>query len=138
MDELLNRSLVSIADAIRTKQVKSREVVTAFLDRIERVNSELNAVVFSTSDLALKHAEKADIELQNGNLLGALHGVPMTIKDSLDTKDAITTWGTLGRKEFRPGRDATCVDRLRSQGAQRPCVALAFGPGLVVEAALFV
>ena len=117
MDELLNRSLVSIADAIRTKQVKSKEVVTAFLDRIERVNSELNAVVFPLSELALKHAEKADIELQNGNLLGALHGVPMTIKDSLDTKDAITTWGTLGRKEFRPGRDATCVDRLRAQGA---------------------
>lgn len=117
MDELLNRSLVTIADAIRTKQVKSREVVSAFLDRIESVNSELNAVVYSTAELALKHAEKSDADLQNGNLHGALHGVPMTIKDSLDTKDAVTTWGTLGRKEFRPGRDATCVDRLRAQGA---------------------
>lgn len=117
MDELLNRSLVFIADAIRTRQVKSKAVVTAFLDRIESVNGKLNAVVLSTAELALKHAEKADIELQNGNLQGALHGVPMTIKDSLDTKDAITTWGTLGRAEFRPGRDATCVERLRNQGA---------------------
>lgn len=117
MDELLNSSLVTIAGSIANGRVTSKEIVTAFLDRIERVNSELNAVVYSTAEPALKHADKADADLKNGHSHGALHGVPVTIKDSLDTIDAITTWGTLGRKEFTPGRDATCVERLRNQGA---------------------
>ncbi|MBQ73979.1 MAG: amidase [Gammaproteobacteria bacterium] len=117
MDELLNSSLVTIAESIRAGQVKSKDVVTAFLDRIERVNGKLNAVVTPTAELALKHAAKADADLGKGEFHGALHGVPITIKDSLDTIDAITTWGTLGREDFRPGRDATCVERLRGQGA---------------------
>ena len=117
MDELLNSSLVTIADTIACGKVKSKEVVIAFLDRIERVNKELNAVVLSTAEQALKHADKADADLKNGNSNGTMHGVPITIKDSLDTIDAITTWGTLGRKEFKPGRNATCVERLRNQGA---------------------
>lgn len=117
MDELLNSSLVTIVNAIASGEVKSKEVVTAFLDRIERVNRELNAVVLSTGEQALQLADKADADLKNGISHGAMHGVPITIKDSLDTVDAITTWGTLGRKDFRPGRDATCVERLRAQGA---------------------
>jgi len=117
MDELLNSSLVTIANAIRSKQVKSKQVVTGFLDRIEKVNGELNALVFPMAEQALKLADRADSELQNGKLLGVLHGVPITIKDSLDTRDAITTWGTLGRQDFRPGHDATCVHRLRNEGA---------------------
>jgi amidase len=117
MDELLNSSLVTIAAAIRSKQVTSKQVVEGFLDRIEKVNTELNAVVYSMAENAMKLAAKADNELQNGLLHGVLHGVPITIKDSLDTMDAITTWGTLGRQEFRPGHDATCVSRLREQGA---------------------
>ena len=117
MDELLDSTLDAMALAVRTKQVKSVDLVRAFLDRIEAVNPQLNAVVCSTADLALKYAAKYDAELAEGQLRGPLHGVPMTIKDSLDTSDAITTWGTLGRKEFRPGADASCVARLKAAGA---------------------
>lgn len=117
MDELLDSPLDAIALAVRTKQVKSADLVRAFLDRIERVNPQLNAVVHSTAELALKYAARYDAELADGQLRGPLHGVPMTIKDSLDTADAITTWGTLGRKDFRPGADATCVARLKGAGA---------------------
>ena len=117
MDELLNAPLSVMAAAIRDRQVKSAEVVRAFLDRIERVNPALNAVVCSTAELAMKYAAKFDSELANGNLRGPLHGVPMTIKDSLDTAEAVTTWGTSGRKDYRPGSDATCVSRLRKAGA---------------------
>lgn len=117
MDELLDQPLTAIAAGIRSRSVKSVDVVQAYLDRIEKVNPALNAVVLSTAELALKYAAKYDSELANGNLRGPLHGVPMTIKDSLDTADAITTWGTLGRKEYRPGRDATCVRRLKQAGA---------------------
>ena len=117
MDELLDGPLSQMTGAIQSGQVTSKQLVTAFLDRIEKVNGELNAVVLLTAEQALKHAEKADNALKNGNLMGRLHGIPMTIKDSLDTYDAVTTWGTTGRKEFRPGKDATCVSRLRGEGA---------------------
>lgn len=117
MEELLNQSATKIAAAIQSGQITAKQVTTAFLDRIEKVNPQLNAVVYSTADQALKHADKSDAALRAGQLLGRLHGVPMTIKDSLDTADAITTWGTTGRADFRPGRDATCVARLRAEGA---------------------
>jgi amidase len=117
MDELLDSPITAISQAIAAQQVKSVDVVRAFLDRIEKVNPALNAVVFSTAEHAMKHAEKADLDVKNGAQLGKMHGVPITIKDSLDTKDAITTWGTMGRADFRPGADATCVKRLREAGA---------------------
>ena len=87
------------------------------MDRIEKVNPQLNALVYSAADQAMKLADRADTAIQNQEAIGKLHGIPITIKDSLDTKDAITTWGTLGRKDFQPGRDATAVARLRDQGA---------------------
>ncbi|HKI73478.1 MAG TPA: amidase [Pseudomonadales bacterium] len=117
MDELLNARLSTIAAAVRERKVKSTELVKAFLDRIEKVNPALNAVVCSTADLAMKYAAKFDAELESGSLRGPLHGVPMTMKDSLDTAEAVTTWGTQGRKDYRPGGDATCVSRLRHSGA---------------------
>lgn len=117
MDELLNGRISAMAAAIRNREVKSADLVRAFLDRIEKVNPALNAVVYSTAELAMKYAAKFDAELAEGNLRGPLHGIPMTIKDSLDTAEAISTWGTTGRKDFRPGADATCVARLRKAGA---------------------
>ncbi|MFT5794176.1 MAG: amidase, partial [Saprospiraceae bacterium] len=116
MDEILDSSLAQMAHAITHKTVSSKQLVTGFLDRIERVNPRLNALVYSNAENALKLADKSDAELAAGNLHGPLHGIPMTIKDSLDTKDVVTTWGTMGRKDFRPGRDATCVARLRNAG----------------------
>lgn len=116
MDELLDQPVRNLAEAIRDGQITSKEMVRAFLDRIEKANPRINALVYSTADAALKHARNADIELKKGNLMGPLHGVPFTIKDSLDTKDAITTWGTKGRADFRPGADASCVARLRDAG----------------------
>lgn len=117
MDKLLDGRLADMASAIREGQIKSTDLVRAFLDRIEKVNPELNAVVFSMAEHALKMAARADTAIKNQEATGPLHGVPITIKDSLDTFDGITTWGTQGRQSFRPGRDATCVARLREAGA---------------------
>ncbi len=93
------------------------EVVRAFLDRIEAVNGTINAVVLLTGDEALDAAREADARLSRGELTGPLHGVPMTIKDSLDTAGIVTTYGTTGRSTFVPRKDATVVERLRSSGA---------------------
>tara|TARA_E500000331_G_scaffold154565_1_gene150175 strand:+ start:9779 stop:11176 length:1398 start_codon:yes stop_codon:yes gene_type:complete len=117
MEEILNGSVDGMAAAIRQGDVSSVELTNAFIARIEAVNPTLNALVMPTFDLARKYAERADQDLAKGEIQGVLHGVPMTMKDSLDTFDAVTTWGTLGRKDFRPGVDATAVARLRAQGA---------------------
>jgi amidase len=117
MDELIAQPLSAIAAAIKSKQITSVDLVKTFLDRIDTVNPQLNAVVTLNTDNALKYAAKADADLANGEIHGPLHGIPMTIKDSLDTRDVVTTWGTTGRKDYVPGRDATAVGRLRDAGA---------------------
>lgn len=117
MDELLKSSLRRIADAIVKGETTSEAVTTAFIERINEVNAQLNAVVCLDPETALKRANNADAALKAGEIRGPLHGVPITIKDSLDTIDHVTTWGTTGRKDVRPGADATCVARLREAGA---------------------
>ncbi len=117
MSELLYVSAAALAKAIRAKEVSSREVVEACLERIGQVNPKLNAVVQIDAESALFQARRADDELEQGHLRGPLHGVPMTIKDSLDTAGMVTTAGTRGRMGFVPSEDATVVRRLRAAGA---------------------
>ncbi len=117
MDELIYASAAALAQAIRAKEVSSEEVVNAYLQRIEAVNPQLNAVVQLTADAAQKQARVADAALAHGDIQGPLHGVPMTIKDSFDTADVISTGGTKGRASFIPTQDATVVARLRRAGA---------------------
>jgi len=115
--EIHYSSVTALANAIRTKQVSSEEVTKVFLARIEAVNDSLNAVVQLDAERALAAAREADSRLARGDLAGPLHGVPMTIKDSLDTADMISTGGTVGRARFVPESDATVVARLRAAGA---------------------
>ena len=115
--ELYYSSAGALASAIRSREVSSVEVVQAFLDRIETVNAKINAVVVLAGDEALDAARVADAQLSRGEVTGPLHGVPMTIKDSIDTAGIVTTFGTKGRSTFVPPRDATVVRRLKSAGA---------------------
>jgi amidase len=110
-------SAKSIAAAIRKGRVSAVEVVDVFLARIEEVNPALNAVVQLRADECRKDAQRADVALARGESWGALHGVPMTIKDSFDTVGLISTGGTLGRSKFVPSQDATVVSRLKDAGA---------------------
>ena len=117
MSELIYASAAAIAKAIRTQEVSSREMAEAYVQRIEQVNPKLNAVVQMNVESALLQAQQADDELADGHVRGPLHGVPMTIKDNLDTADMVTTGGTKGRIGFVPEQDATVVSRLREAGA---------------------
>jgi amidase len=117
VEEIIYRSAASIAEMIRKKRVSSEEVVRSFLDRIERVNPQLNAVVQLAGDRALAEARDADNGILKGDVKGPLHGVPITIKDSLDAAGIISTGGTKGRSTFVPSQDATVVARLRRAGA---------------------
>jgi amidase len=117
MDDIIYASATTLARAIRAKEVSSAEVVQAYLQRIEAVNPHLNAVVQLCADTARAEAKAADAALARGQIMGPLHGVPMTIKDSLDTAGVITTGGTMGRATYVPAQDATVVARLRAAGA---------------------
>ena len=117
MTEILDQSISDIAQAVRNKQITAVELAEQSLARIDAVNKDLNAVVSTNPELTLKYAAQADADVAEGKSVGPLHGVPMTIKDSLDTFDFVTTWGTQGRAAFRPGRDASVVARLRTAGA---------------------
>ncbi len=110
-------SATAIAAAISEKTISAVEIVDAFIARIEKVNPALNAVVQLRAGEARSEAQKADAALARGEFWGPFHGVPMTIKDSLDTAGMISTGGTLGRRDFIPDRDSTVVKRLKDSGA---------------------
>jgi len=115
--DLLSKSVVEIARLIASGDVSSVEVVKACYDRIDVVNPKINAVVATCRERALAEAAEADAMLAEGKSMGPLHGVPFTVKDSFDTAGVLTTGGTLGRKTYVPGKDATVVARVRAAGA---------------------
>ena len=83
------KDATELAALIRTKQLSSREVVQAHLDRIKTINPKVNAIVTLLAEDALKGADLADKAVKNGEALG-LHGVPFTIKDASDTAGVLT------------------------------------------------
>lgn len=116
-DDFLYSPVSVIARALREKDISSTELVTSYLQRIENVNPWLNAVVTIVAESALAKANAADKLLACGTVVGPLHGVPMTIKDSLDTRGVATAWGVPAREGFVPDEDATVVKRLLTAGA---------------------
>lgn len=116
MDELINISATKLALAIRNKHVSSVEVVKAYLERIEAVNPRINAVVQLRAEAALEEAQAYDQALARDEIKGPLHGVPFTVKDSLETAGLISTAGTLGRANFVPEQDAVSVARMKAAG----------------------
>ena len=117
MSELIYWPANRIAEAIRDREISAREAVDACLARIEQVNPAINAVVQTVPERACAEADQLDQEAARGEFRGPLHGVPITLKDSIDTEGIVSTGGTLGRKDFIPTRDAPVAARLRAAGA---------------------
>ena len=106
-----------LAAAIRGREVSAREALEHFVSRIEQLDGPVNSVVMWDLDRAREAANAADEAVHNGDKLGPLHGVPMTIKDSFQTKGCITTSGASELATFVPVEDAAPVARLRAAGA---------------------
>lgn len=106
-----------LADLVRTRQVSPVELATLFLDRIATQNPKLNAYLTIASDAALDAAKTAERLLLSGASVGPLHGVPLSIKDLLDTAGIRTTYGSRVYREHVPQEDAPAVARLRRAGA---------------------
>ena len=115
--ELWRMSAMELAEAIRSRRASSREVVEAHLRRIEAVNPVINAVVVVLGDEALQAADTADREGARGDGLPPFHGVPFSIKESIDLVGTPTTLGARMWAESYPSRDAPVVERLRAAGA---------------------
>lgn len=116
-EELWKRSAVELAEAIRTKQVSSREVVLSCLNRIEEVNPKVNALVEVSSDEALASADAADRAIIAGEPFGPLHGVPVSIKVNTDQSGHATTEGLPTLQDNVVKKDSPQVANLRKAGA---------------------
>ncbi len=109
--------LSEAAAAIREGRVRSTELVTACLERIAAVEPTVQAWAHLDRDHALRQAVAADRQLQEGTIVGPLHGVPVGVKDIYDTVDFPTEYGSALWEGYRPQRDAAVVTRLRQAGA---------------------
>ena len=116
MDTLVFRSAHELAVQIRERAVSSSEVVDAYIRQIARYNPMVNAIVTLDEEQARLRAKKADTALAHGDVWGALHGVPFTIKDAIETAGVRTTSGFPPLGDYVPTGDATVVARLRQAG----------------------
>jgi amidase len=107
----------ALTTALREGVVSSRELLDIYLDRIERLNPAINAVVTIDADGARRQADEADRARRRGESRGPLHGLPMTVKDTLETGGMRTTSGAPELTAHVPTRDAEAVTRLRGAGA---------------------
>jgi amidase len=106
-----------MADAVRTKTISARELVSATFDRIDRHNPALNAIVWQDRERAMAQALDADNALARGQAAGMLHGVPVTIKESFAYRGSPNTWGVPALKDAISPCTAVAVERLESAGA---------------------
>lgn len=118
MKDLFRFGATELARRIRAREVSSVEVVRAHLERIEAVNSKLNALTVVLADEALTAAEACDRALAEGRSpLGPLHGVPMTVKENIDLAGTATTEGIVALAQSMPASDGPHVLQLRAAGA---------------------
>ncbi len=113
-------TLLSISEAsqqIEAGELSPVDLVELHLQKIEQLNGQLNAFVTITPDAAKKAAEAAETEIRAGKYRGPLHGIPIGIKDIIDTKGIRTTIGSSIFQDNIPAQDATVVKRLRKAGA---------------------
>lgn len=117
MSDLVFKSAVELAQMIRDRQLSAVEVLDAHLAQITKHNSKLNAICTLDEENARIRAKQADEALAKGENWGALHGVPVTIKDIFETAGLRTTAGYIPLKDYVPQIDATVVARLKAAGA---------------------
>ena len=114
--EIIYYDATKLAELIRNREISPVEVMQAHLDRIEALNPKLNAIV-TVADGALEAAKAAEAAVMAGGALGPLHGVPITVKDSIDTAGVLTQRGSPIFKGRIPKTDAVSVARMKSAGA---------------------
>jgi len=107
-----------LAGAIRSRQVSCVEVMTDYLDHIDKLNPRVNAIVaLQDRSSLLAQSDRCDQQLARGEWMGPLHGFPFAVKDLMPVKGIRTTWGSPIFKDFVPDADGIMVERIRKAGA---------------------
>ena len=110
-------SIAALSSLLRQKKLSPVELTRLLLDRIERLNPQLNAFLTITADRALVDARRAEKEILARRWRGPLHGIPISLKDNICTRGIRTTAGSKVLEDFVPDQDATVARRLRRAGA---------------------
>lgn len=110
-------SISELAPRLRSKEMSPVEITRECLNRIEKLNPALNSFITVMGDSALQEARAAEAEILQGNWRGPLHGVPIALKDLIDTAGVRTTAASAFYAERVPTEDAEVVRRLRNAGA---------------------
>ncbi len=110
-------SISELAPRLRRREISPVEITRDCLARIEKLNPSLNAFITVMSESAMEQAHRAEAEVGGGEWRGALHGVPVALKDLIDTAGVRTTAASALYKDRVPGEDADVVRRLRQAGA---------------------
>jgi amidase len=116
-EELAFLPAVELVDLLRREEVSSRDLLAMYLERVERINPTVNAIVTLDAERALERAGRADDARAHGEDWGPLHGLPVTVKDVFETAGLRTTAGATELTDHVPGGDAALVARLRRAGA---------------------
>ncbi|MFX0004744.1 MAG: amidase [Candidatus Hermodarchaeota archaeon] len=115
-EEIWYMSAYEMREKIKNQEITSEEVTEILIERIEKINPIINAYCTTTFDLARDLAKKADQAVKNGEKLGLLNGIPISIKDETETKGIRTTFGSKLTENNIPGTDETIIRRLRNAG----------------------
>jgi amidase len=116
-DDAIFARATEIAAAVQSRTVTASDVIEAHLRRIDRLNPKLSALITVDAEGAMAAARSVDERIAEGQHVGPLAGVPMTVKDTIEVAGMRCTGGTVGRAGFVPAADATVVARLRAAGA---------------------
>ncbi len=117
MTDIAFRPAGELTAAIRNREVSSRELLDHLLERVERLNPRINAVITLDVERARERADAADAALARGESWGPLHGLPITVKDCFETAGLRTTCGAPQLADHVPERNASAVERLLAAGA---------------------
>jgi aspartyl-tRNA(Asn)/glutamyl-tRNA(Gln) amidotransferase subunit A len=110
-------SIAQVSEKIRRREVSPVELLRECLETINRLNPTLNAFITVTADSALAQAQQAEREIQSGNWRGPLHGIPIGLKDLIDTAGVRTTAASAVFRDRIPAEDAEVVKKLKAAGA---------------------
>ncbi len=117
MNDIALRSATELSGMLHGRKISSVELLQLYLDRVERLNPALNAIVYMDAEAAMARAKEADQALAAGKSWGPLHGLPMTIKDSFEVEGMLTTSGAPKLRNHRSPYNAVTVQRLLDAGA---------------------
>lgn len=117
--QVMETTIDAIHDAYKSGQLTAHQLVQQYLDRInayDKQGPKINAII-TINPKALEEADKLDAEYKKSGFIGSLHGIPVLVKDEIDTAGMPTTLGSVVFRDYRPIVDAFVVDRLRKAGA---------------------